>query len=163
MKLFILYQTDQWKSRASRIYCGIFDSRDKAADSARYNGLYTPDSAVSIVEVTLNQFEETWFKKFRIMDWPDVFLTFQPNPLGLLVEKYNLPKQSKTHQKTPFWSNLLQTVWVRIHHCKSNIMLPECPYFKDLFDNLLTRSHCKFASRKYRNSDFKKSGSRCHI
>ena len=59
MKLFILYQTDQWKSRASRIYCGIFDSREKAADTAKYNGLYTQNSAVIIVEFTLNQFKES--------------------------------------------------------------------------------------------------------
>ena len=58
MKLFILYQTDLWKSRASRVYCGIFDSRIKAIDSAKYNGLYTHNSEVVVVEVTLNQFSE---------------------------------------------------------------------------------------------------------
>ena len=58
MKLFILYQTDQWKSRASRVYCGIFDSKEKAVDTAKYNRLYSPSNTVVIVEVTLNQFEE---------------------------------------------------------------------------------------------------------
>jgi len=58
MKLFILYQTDVWKSLASRICCGIFDSRAKAIDSAKYNGLYTNESEVVVVEVMLNQFEE---------------------------------------------------------------------------------------------------------
>ena len=40
MKLFILYQTDIWKSKMSRVFYGIFDSRPKAIDCAKYNGLY---------------------------------------------------------------------------------------------------------------------------
>lgn len=59
MKLFILYQTDMWKTKASRIYFGIFDTRIKAIDSAKYNGLYCPNAEVVIEEVTLNQFQET--------------------------------------------------------------------------------------------------------
>ena len=35
MKLFILYQTDNWKSKASRVSFGVFDTRAKAIDSAR--------------------------------------------------------------------------------------------------------------------------------
>jgi len=58
MKLFILYQTDIWKSKISRIYFGIFDSRLKATDCAKYYGLYQPNAKVVIEEVTLNVFEE---------------------------------------------------------------------------------------------------------
>jgi hypothetical protein len=58
MKLFILFQTDIWKSVASRICFGIFDSRIKAIDFAKYNGLYSHHSEVIVVEVTLNQFEK---------------------------------------------------------------------------------------------------------
>jgi hypothetical protein len=58
MKLFILYQTDIYKSKSSRICCGVFDSRTKAIDHAKYNGLYKNDSEVVIIEVLLNQFEE---------------------------------------------------------------------------------------------------------
>jgi hypothetical protein len=58
MKLFILYQTDCWKSVASRIFFGVFDSRKKAIDVAKYNGLYTYNAEVVIIEITLNQFEE---------------------------------------------------------------------------------------------------------
>ncbi|MBP6578037.1 MAG: hypothetical protein KA232_12600 [Chryseobacterium sp.] len=58
MKLFILYQTDIWKSKISRVFFGIFDSRPKALDSAKYNGLYGPNAKVVIEEVTLNIFEE---------------------------------------------------------------------------------------------------------
>lgn len=58
MTLFILYQTDVWKTKSSRIYFGIFDSRSKANDIAKYNGLYTSGAEVVIEEVTLNQFNE---------------------------------------------------------------------------------------------------------
>lgn len=58
MTLFILYQTDTWKTKSSRIYFGIFDSRIKAVDIAKYKGLYTSDAEVVIEEVTLNQFQE---------------------------------------------------------------------------------------------------------
>ena len=58
MKLFILYQTDIWNSKISRVFFGIFDSRPKAMDSAKYNGLYCHNAIVVIEEVTLNIFEE---------------------------------------------------------------------------------------------------------
>jgi hypothetical protein len=58
MKLFILYQTDIWKSKISRVFFGIFDSRLKAIDCAKYNGLYCSNAEVVIEEVTLNIFEE---------------------------------------------------------------------------------------------------------
>lgn len=58
MKLFILYQTDVWKSKASRVCFRVFDSRNKAIDSAKYNGLYCSCAEVVIEEVMLNQFEE---------------------------------------------------------------------------------------------------------
>lgn len=58
MKLFILYQTDIWKTKSSRVYFGVFDCRIKAIDSAKYNGLYCARASVVIEEVTLNQFEE---------------------------------------------------------------------------------------------------------
>ena len=58
MKLFILYQTDIWKTKISRVFFGIFDSRPKAMDCAKYNGLYCSNAKVVIEEVTLNIFEE---------------------------------------------------------------------------------------------------------
>jgi hypothetical protein len=58
MKLFILYQTDQWKSKASRVFFGIFDCRNKALDFAKYHTLSTRESAVLVLEVELNQFGE---------------------------------------------------------------------------------------------------------
>lgn len=58
MKLFILYQTDNWKSKASRVCFGVFDTRAKAIDSAKWKELYNYNSEVVVLEVTLNQFEE---------------------------------------------------------------------------------------------------------
>ncbi|MBC7606970.1 MAG: hypothetical protein H7199_08440 [Burkholderiales bacterium] len=58
MKLYILFQTDSSKSKASRVYFGVFDTRAKAMDCAKYRGLYSPNTAVIIQEVTLNQCEE---------------------------------------------------------------------------------------------------------
>ncbi len=54
MKLFILYQTDIWKTKTSRVFFGVFDSRTKADDCAKYHGLKTTDSKIVIEEVTLN-------------------------------------------------------------------------------------------------------------
>jgi hypothetical protein len=58
MKLFILYQTDIWKMKSSRVFFGVFDCRIKAMDCAKYHNLYAHDSEVVIEEVTLNQCEE---------------------------------------------------------------------------------------------------------
>jgi hypothetical protein len=58
MGLFILYQTDKWKSKASRVCFGIFDSRIKAIESAKWNELYSCNSEVVIIEITINEFKE---------------------------------------------------------------------------------------------------------
>jgi len=58
MKLFILYQTDIWKTKASRVCFGIFDSRVKAIESAKWNELYSYSSEVVIIELVLNEFLE---------------------------------------------------------------------------------------------------------
>ena len=58
MKLFILYQTDKWKYKASRVCFGIFDTRAKAIDCAKWQELYNFNSEVVVLEVTLNLFEE---------------------------------------------------------------------------------------------------------
>jgi hypothetical protein len=58
MSIFLLFQTDTWKSRASRVFFGAFDSRTKALDYAKYSELYWCNSDVVVVEVVLNQFGE---------------------------------------------------------------------------------------------------------
>lgn len=58
MKLFMLFQTDQWKSKNSRVFFGIFDSRNKALDYAKYNSLTQKNNLIVIIEVELNEFGE---------------------------------------------------------------------------------------------------------
>jgi len=58
MTLFILFQTDQWKTKSSRVFFGVFDSRTKAIDCAKYQGLYSSTTSVVIEEVALNLCEE---------------------------------------------------------------------------------------------------------
>lgn len=58
MTLFILYQTDIWKSKTSRVFFGVFDCRTKATDCAKYHGLITNTTAVVIEEVILNLCED---------------------------------------------------------------------------------------------------------
>ena len=58
MKLFILYQTDNWKSKAFRISFGVFDTRAKTNESAKWQELSNSNSIVVVLEITLNIFEE---------------------------------------------------------------------------------------------------------
>ncbi len=58
MNVFLLFQTDSWKSKASRVFFGAFDSRAIALDYAKYNDLYWYNSDVVVIEVILNQFGE---------------------------------------------------------------------------------------------------------
>jgi hypothetical protein len=58
MSLFLLFQTDNWKSKASRVFFGAFDSRNKAIDFAKYNDLYCHNAEVIVIEVQLNYFGE---------------------------------------------------------------------------------------------------------
>lgn len=58
MTLFILYQTDAWKSKASRICFGIFDSREKALDIAKYHRLAGANAKIVIEKIMLNIFQE---------------------------------------------------------------------------------------------------------
>ena len=53
-----MYQTDIWKSKASRICFGVFDSREKAVESAKWQELKCYNAEVVIIQVTLNLFEE---------------------------------------------------------------------------------------------------------
>jgi len=55
MTLFILYQTDYLKTKSSRVFFGVFDSRAKAQDCAKYNQLELSNSKIVIEEATLNQ------------------------------------------------------------------------------------------------------------
>ena len=57
-KIYVLFQTDVWKSRASRVFCGVFESENAAIDAAKENDLYVHTAEVLILECELNKFEE---------------------------------------------------------------------------------------------------------
>lgn len=58
MTLFILFQTDIYKSRASRVFFGVFSTEAKAKDHAKENGLYTYTAEVVIIECEIDKFGE---------------------------------------------------------------------------------------------------------
>lgn len=58
MTVFILFQTDIYKSRASRVFCGVFSTEAKAIDHAKENGLYTHTAEVEIIECEIDKFGE---------------------------------------------------------------------------------------------------------
>lgn len=58
MKVFILFQTDIYKSRASRVFFGVFSTEEKAIDHSKENGLYTHTAEVVIIECETDEFGE---------------------------------------------------------------------------------------------------------
>jgi len=56
--LYILYQTDIWKSKSSYVCFGVFDSFEHANKQAKKNDLYNYDSEVVIKPVKINQLAE---------------------------------------------------------------------------------------------------------
>ena len=57
MKLFFV-PNRHLEKQSLRVCFGIFDTRAKAIDSAKWQELYTHNSEVVVLEVTLNLFEE---------------------------------------------------------------------------------------------------------
>lgn len=58
MQLFILYQTDIWKTNQSKVCFGVFSEKNMAIDAAKENDLYTNQSEIVIEEIELNTFRE---------------------------------------------------------------------------------------------------------
>lgn len=58
MTLFILFQTDIYKTRASRVFFGVFSTEAKAIDHGKENGLYTHTAEVVIIECEIDKFGE---------------------------------------------------------------------------------------------------------
>ena len=54
MKAYTLFQTDIWKTKSSRVFCGVFTTYKKAFKAAEEN----PDSTADIVECDMNIFKE---------------------------------------------------------------------------------------------------------
>ena len=59
MKIYLLYQTDVWHTKSSRVCFGAFDSCKKAYNQAIKNRLYDEkNTEFEVVETELNKFEE---------------------------------------------------------------------------------------------------------
>ena len=53
--LYLLYQTDIWKSKSSYVCFGVFDSFEHANEQAKKNDLYNNNSEIVIKPVKINQ------------------------------------------------------------------------------------------------------------
>lgn len=58
MIVFVLFQTDKHRTRASRVFFGVFTSELRARYEAAMNDLYTANSDVEIIECELDKFGE---------------------------------------------------------------------------------------------------------
>ena len=56
--LYLLYQTDIWKSKSSYVCFGVFDSFEHANEQAKKNDLYNNNSEVVIKPIKINQLAE---------------------------------------------------------------------------------------------------------
>ena len=56
MTVFILFHTDIHRTRASRVFFGVFTSEALAIDYAKENGLYIHDAEVVIIECETDKF-----------------------------------------------------------------------------------------------------------
>jgi hypothetical protein len=58
MTVFILFQTNIYRTKASRVFFGVFTSEEKAINHARENGLYVHTAEVVIIECEMDKFGE---------------------------------------------------------------------------------------------------------
>ncbi|NDV84173.1 hypothetical protein D0T87_19610 [Bacteroides sp. 51] len=58
MIVFVLFQTDIYRTRASRVFFGVFTSEAKAIDYAKENGLYSHRAEVEIIECETDKYGE---------------------------------------------------------------------------------------------------------
>ena len=56
--IFVLFETDVYKSKFSRVFLGVFSTFELANQFAKENNCYTDKSEVVILEVELDKFEE---------------------------------------------------------------------------------------------------------
>lgn len=56
--VYVLFQTDVCETVSSRVFFGVFDSKEAAIDAAKRNDLYSCDVCVVVIQTTLNEFGE---------------------------------------------------------------------------------------------------------
>ena len=57
-KCYVLFETDIYKSRRSRVFLGVFSSHELAVSAAKQHDCYSYRNEVVILEVELDKFEE---------------------------------------------------------------------------------------------------------
>lgn len=56
--VYILFQTNIYKTKSSRVYFGVYSSEEKAIEAAKKNDLYTHQAEVVILECEMDTFAE---------------------------------------------------------------------------------------------------------
>lgn len=56
--VFILYQTDQWKTKSTKVCFGAFSTKEKAVIASKIEDLVSHSSSVIIDEMPINHFME---------------------------------------------------------------------------------------------------------
>lgn len=56
--IYLLFQTDAWRTKSSRVFFGAFSTKKLALKAAKENDLFNDDSDVLILETNLNEFYE---------------------------------------------------------------------------------------------------------
>lgn len=56
--MVVLFQTDIYKSKDSRVFCGVFASKEVAYEAAEDNNLFVEGSDIDVIQVELNKFTE---------------------------------------------------------------------------------------------------------
>ncbi len=56
--VYILFQTDIYKTKSSRVYFGVYSSEERAIEAAKKNDLYTHQAEVVILECEIDTFAE---------------------------------------------------------------------------------------------------------
>ncbi len=58
MEAYILFQTDIYKGKRSRVFFGVYSTEIRAIEAAKENDLYTSDSEVVIIPIEIDKFYE---------------------------------------------------------------------------------------------------------
>jgi len=56
--VYVLFETDVYKSRSSRVFLGVFSGFEIANQYAKENNCYTYQTEVVILKINLDKFEE---------------------------------------------------------------------------------------------------------
>ncbi|MCX6222462.1 MAG: hypothetical protein NTZ69_15935 [Bacteroidia bacterium] len=56
--VFVLFETDIHKMKTSRVFLGVYETKNQAIDAAKENDCYSSLSEVEIIEAELNKFDE---------------------------------------------------------------------------------------------------------